>query len=549
MEVEAYFDSASPFHELSLGHHPEAIPDGDAQALAGHHQAHLAFRDRLNAFANMKLDRQDELSLRTMQLKLGDYIDHFEFGLHLLPMDAEGGFYNRILFHLPRLPFRTHEDFDAYLNWLPSYVDWLESCRQLLELGIAKGIVAPGVIVKNNLGLLAPFLCGMDDHPLMKPFASLGDIEPRHATRIIAAADTLFSERILPAYENLEAFLAGEYLDAAYDTVGVSEMPDGRDWYENRIAFYTTLDLSPEEVFREGEKEVSRIRALMESVIDGAGFDGGFDAFVEHLRRDPSFYPTTPEQLLHHAAWLAKQSEGKLPQLFGRLYRIPFTVEPVPDAIAPNYTAGRYVPADVESRRPGIYWVNVFNLSSRSLYNLPALTLHEAVPGHHLQISLARELTDIPEFRNDYYISAFGEGWGLYAEFLGEEMGMYRTPFEQFGRYSYEMWRACRLVVDVGMHYKGWTREQAIDFLRDNTALSEHEVETEIDRYIGWPGQAVSYKIGELTLKRLRTEAEQALGDRFDLRAFHDTVLQNGSIPLDLLEEEVRRYIADVLSG
>ena len=283
----------------------------------------------------------------------------------------------------------------------------------------------------------------------------------------------------------------------------------------------------------------------MEEIIEEVAFNGSFADFLKFLRTDPQFYVQRPEELLRHAAWLSKKAEGQLPKLFSHLYTQPFTVEPVPDAIAPTYTGGRYVSGDKDQQKPGIYWVNTYKLSSRPLYTLPALTLHEAVPGHHLQIMLAAELEDIPSFRNSFYISAFGEGWGLYAEYLGEEMGMYESPYERFGRYTYEMWRACRLVVDVGLHYKGWSRQQAVDYLAQNTALSLHEVNTEIDRYIGWPAQALSYKIGEITIKRLREQAREAMGEDFDLREFHRVILKNGSIPLNVLEKEVQLYMEE----
>ena len=529
---------------MHKGRHPVELPSADESALAARHEMHREFLSRLDAYSNEPLSRQEELSLSVMRLKLTDHIDNYMFGAHLVPIDAEGGFYNQVLFALPNLPFNTAADYEAYLGWLPQYSDNLAAHQALMAQGIERGLVAPRVIVENSLRLMQVFLVDENVHPLMVPFgrmpASISDTE---RSGLAMRARDLLAERILPAYRSLERFLSDEYLAVAPEDVGVSAIPGGRAWYENRVRFFTTLPMSPDEVYGMGEAEVRRIRALMEDTIKETGFEGDFNDFVSHLRTSPEFYATSAEQLLHRAAWIAKQAEGELPKLFSRLYRTPFTVRPVPDAIAPNYTGGRYVQPNEDTRQPGMYWVNTYNLPSRSLYNLTALTLHEAVPGHHLQIALARELGDIPRFRNDYYLSAFGEGWGLYAEYLGEEMGMYETPYDWFGRYTYEMWRACRLVVDVGMHYKGWSREKARTFLRDNTALSEHEVETEIDRYIGWPAQAVSYKIGELTIKRLRNEAESELGDRFDIREFHETALENGSIPLDKLEQQIRQYI------
>jgi uncharacterized protein (DUF885 family) len=310
------------------------------------------------------------------------------------------------------------------------------------------------------------------------------------------------------------------------------------------VKSFTTLDLTPEEVHAVGLKEVARIRAEMDEVIRQVGFTGDFAAFLKFLRTDPRFQPKTGDELLKEASFIAKRMDGKLPTLFKTLPRLPYTVEPVPDAIAPKYTAGRYVNAPVGSTRPGIYWVNTYALESRTLYTLEALTLHEAVPGHHLQIALQQELTGLPAFRRFAGISAFSEGWGLYAERLGLEAGFYQDPYRNFGRLTYEMWRACRLVVDTGLHAKGWTRDQAMDFMAQNTALSLHEIRTETDRYISWPGQALAYKMGELKIRALRQEAEQALGPRFDVREFHDVVLANGAIPLPVLEEQVRAYVA-----
>jgi uncharacterized protein (DUF885 family) len=307
---------------------------------------------------------------------------------------------------------------------------------------------------------------------------------------------------------------------------------------------YTTLDLTPDDVHAVGEREVSRIRGEMEDVVRQVGFERGFPAFLELLRSDPRFYAKTGEELLEKASRIAKRMDGALPSLFRRLPRQPYGVEPVPPDLAPKYTGGRYVGAPLDGTRAGTYWVNTHALETRPLYTLEALTLHEAVPGHHLQIALAQELEGLPAFRRYGYVDAFGEGWGLYAERLGLEAGFYTDPYSNFGRLTYEMWRACRLVVDTGLHAKGWTREQAIDFMAANTALSRHEITTEVDRYLSWPGQALAYKMGELKIRELRARAENALGPRFDVRAFHDAVLANGSVPLDVLEEQIDAFIA-----
>ena len=309
-----------------------------------------------------------------------------------------------------------------------------------------------------------------------------------------------------------------------------------------KVIFYTTTQMSVDEIHTLGLGEVKRIRAEMQTIINQLKYDGSINQFIQYLRTDKKFYAQTAEELIKEASYIAKKMDAKLPQLFNYLPRTPYGVEPVPENIAPKYTTGRYI-SPANDSQPGFYWVNTFALDKRPLYALTALTLHEAVPGHHLQISLSREMTELPDVRRYTYISAFGEGWGLYAEFLGKEVHMYDDPYDEFGRLSYEMWRACRLVVDTGMHVKGWSRQKAINYMLDNTALSEHNVTTEIDRYISWPAQALSYKIGELTIKRLRNQAEEALGANFDLREFHQAVLEHGSIPLSVLDENIQLFI------
>ena len=349
----------------------------------------------------------------------------------------------------------------------------------------------------------------------------------------------------MPAYREFLAFMVGEYMPKARATVGVSELSGGKEFYASRVRHFTTLDKTPEEIHTLGLEEVRRIRGEMETVIRQSGITGSFDEFLKFLRTDPRFYAKTPEELLRHAAWIAKEIDGKLPSLFGRLPRQPYGVEPVPAEIAPKYTGGRYVPASLDGKRAGTYWVNTYALESRPLYVLESLTLHEAVPGHHLQMALAKEMADLPSFRRYLYIDAFGEGWGLYSERLGLEMGLYADPYSNFGRLTYEMWRACRLVVDTGLHAKGWTRQQAIDYLASNTALSLHECTTETDRYIAWPAQALAYKMGELKIRELRKKAEKSLGPRFDVRAFHDRLLSGGTVTLPILEARIDSFLRE----
>jgi uncharacterized protein (DUF885 family) len=366
--------------------------------------------------------------------------------------------------------------------------------------------------------------------------------EDRRAA-LSAAARQAIAASIVPAYARLARFLTGEYVPEARTSLAASELPDGEAYYAQRIKHFTTLDLTAEQIHRIGLEEVERIRAEMKQVIEEVGYEGSFEGFLTYLRSDPRFYAKTPGELLREASFIVKRMDGKLPALFKTLPRQPYTVEPVPESIAPKYTAGRYVSAPRDGTQPGRYWVNTYALETRPLYNLEALSLHEAVPGHHLQGALNAELEELPEFRRYSYLSAFGEGWGLYSEWLGLEAGFYADPYSNFGRLTYEMWRACRLVVDTGVHAFGWTREQVLDYLAANTALSLHEIRTETDRYISWPGQALAYKIGELKIRELRRRAERELGSRFDVREFHDAVLLQGSVPLPILERNIEAFI------
>ena len=347
---------------------------------------------------------------------------------------------------------------------------------------------------------------------------------------------------MVPAFGKLLTFYRQEYVPQSRTTLAAEKMPGGKGFYRQQIREYTTLDLSPQQIHAQGLAEVNRIQHEMNAIIDKVGFKGKseqtrFADFLEFLRTDPQFYATTPQALLDRAAWISKRVDGEVGKYIGTLPRGRFTIIPVPDDIAPFWTAGR--------GGVGTYWLNTYNLPSRPLYNLPALTLHESSPGHSLQGALAEEQGAQPDFRRKNYISAYGEGWALYTEKLGKEMGIYETPYEDFGRLTYEMWRAARLVIDTGLHHKGWSREQALAYLRDRTALSEHEVTTEVDRYISWPGQALSYKLGEIAIVKLRAEAERELGDRFDIKTFHDAILRQGSVPLPVLEEQVRMFIAE----
>ena len=498
-------------------------------------------RSQVAALKNISanaLSEAGQINQEMLLLVLEDDLYNLDYQSYLMPLNAEGGFLTGMVYRTQRLQPKTAEEQEKYLKRLQAIPAYLEQQTRILKQGLIVQKVVPKIIAQNCIGYVAGYLnTSPNDLFLAQPL--------QHAPAIQEEGISIIEKEVLPAYQRFKTFLEKEYLPNVREEVGVSNNQDGKAYYEQRVRYFTTLDMTPKEVFDTGQKEVARIRAEMEKIIEDLAFEGGYAEFLEFLRTDEQFYAKTGDELLAKAAWYSKKAEEILPRYFGKLPRLPFTVNPVPAAIAPKYTGGRYSPGSLEDQRAGQYWVNTYNLPSRPLYVLPSLTLHEAVPGHHLQGALAQEIEGVPKFRTQTYLSAFGEGWALYTEYLGKEAGIYKTPYEDFGRLTYEMWRACRLVVDPGMHYFGWTRQQALDFMASNTALSIHEVTTEIDRYIGWPAQAVSYKIGELKIRELRKRAEKKLGDQFDIRAFHDLVLANGSIPLSSLERIVDNYIAD----
>jgi len=491
------------------------------------------------------LSPEDVVNYDMFKAILEDRIAEQELGGYQIPWNADSGFHTSFS-RLPEdVPLATVKDYENYISRLKAWPRYVREELELMRLGIKRGMTVPRATLDGYEGsITAHVLDNPEKSVFWAPFENFPSTIPEaQRERLRQEGRTAVTAGAIVGYREFLDFFRKEYLPNARKTLGASELPNGRAFYAQQIRQYTTLDMTPEEIHKLGLGEVERISREMNAVMKQVGFQGDFAAFLKFLRTDPRFYVKTPQELLERASWIAKQIDGKLPSLFKTLPRLPYTVLPVPPDIAPKYTSGRYVEAPQGSLQPGIYWVNTYQLESRPLYNLEALTLHEAVPGHHLQIARSRELEDLPNFRRFSYISAFGEGWGLYSEWLGVEAGIYTDPYSNFGRLTYEMWRACRLVVDTGVHSMGWTRPQAIDYLSTRTALPLHEVETEVDRYISWPGQALSYKLGELKIKELRKRAEQALGGRFDVREFHDVVLGSGAVPLNVLESNVDRWI------
>lgn len=522
---------------------PAVAPEDQARRLD---QAQ-AFLDRLEALDPAAMTADDKLNADLLRFILKHDIALAEFRPWRIPFLSDSGFHNSMGYVVAATTFRTESDYSAYLKrlrGLPAYID--QNIANMRD-GLADGFAQPKEIMA---GILPSFEAQASpapaDHPLYDPFKRIPASVPKKAAAALQKEGlAVLGDEVIPAYKRASDFMRDEYAPTAQDRVGAASLPDGAAYYEALARYFTTRDdATADEIHKLGLKEVARIRKEMNAVIKTTGFKGDFKAFQQFLRTDPQFYARTPEELLMRAAWISKSIDGKLPAYFGKLPRQPYSVQPVPAEIAPNYTTGRYSGAPAGASRGGEYWVNTYALDKRPFYELPALTLHEAVPGHHLQGALALEVENAPMFRTQFYPHAFGEGWGLYAEKLGVEMGVYQTPYDEFGRLSYEMWRACRLVIDTGLHSKGWTRQQAQGYLADNTALSLKNVETEVDRYIAWPGQALAYKVGELTLWELRRKAEKTLGPKFDIREFHDAVLVKGGLPLELLAAEIDAYIA-----
>ena len=504
---------------------------------------------KLSEVSEIALSETEVISLKLLKFKLKDQIDYFTYERFLNPLLSDAGFHSNLNYIVR--PLSSYKAAKNYLNKLNAIPVFVNQHFVNLREGLEKGVSQPKVIFNGYESTYEDhIIADFSDSYFYKPFKSLPEnITKDQKDSILSAAKIAIENSVIPQFKRIKTFFEEEYLPKTRTSIGVSETPGGEEYYQNRINFYTTSTLySAEDIHQIGLKEVARIKAEMLKIIKKLKFKGNFSAFLKFLRTDKQFYAKTSKELLMFARDIAKRADEQLPRFFKILPRKPYGVAPVPDAIAPKYTSGRYVGTSKNSTNPGYYWVNTYNLPSRTLYTIPSLTVHEAVPGHHLQGALNNELGDsIPQFRRNLYLSAYGEGWGLYSEFLAEEMGMYTTPYEHFGKFTYEMWRACRLVVDTGIHAKGWTRDEVVDFMSANTALSIHEINTETDRYISWPGQALSYKIGEIKIRELREKAETQLQTKFDIRAFHEVILEQGTVTLEILETRINNYIEKVL--
>jgi uncharacterized protein (DUF885 family) len=514
------------------------LPDVGAPA----QQARLAYWQdvtrQLDAIKPADLSPSERINFAVYRAQIMALAEALRFHEYEMAVNADSSFYTDLAYGT-RSGFQSKQEYEDYIRLLHEIPRYFQEETDNMRAGLARGFTPPKVTLTGRDAPLASVAEAKSpqDTSFYRPFNMMpASIPAAEQEALRAQAVAAIRDDVQPAYRRTLKFMREEYMPHARMALAAGSLPDGKAYYQSKITEYTTTSLTPDQIHEIGLSEMAKIRAEMQETIRQAGFKGDFAAFLHFLRTDPQFYAKTPQELLMRAAWVAKKFDGKASRYFGYLPRQRFAIIPVPDDQAPYYTAGR--------GGPGVYLVNTYNLPSRALYSLPALTLHESAPGHAFQMPVASEQKGLPSFRHAY-ISAFGEGWALYTERLGSEMGIYENAYETFGMLSYQAWRAARLVVDTGIHAQGWTREQAQAYMHDNTALADHEIETEVDRYISWPGQALSYYLGEMAIMKARHKAEQALGPKFDIRNFHDTVLQLGSVPLPVLEARIDTFIAD----
>ena len=495
-----------------------------------------------------KLSEDDQLNYDLYFQGIEKQIEGFQFLSYLIPIDQMGGIQIGFAGISNYMPFNNVKDYENYLARMRAFPTKLDQTIDLMKRGVKEGWVPPKIIlvsvpdqIKAQFGKL------VEESPLFKPFKDFPESIPsEEQTRLIDEMLSVLTEYVYPAYETLYSYFTESYLPSCGESIACKDFPNGDVYYNYQIKSYTTTNLTAEEIHQIGLGEVDRIRAEMKKVINMTEFKGSFDEFLTFLRTDSQFYFTSEDELLNEYRMICKKADAELPKFFGLLPRLPYGVKPIPDYQAPASPTAYYYSGSQEAGRAGFFMANTYKLETRPKYEMEALSIHEAVPGHHLQITLAQELENIPKFRRYGGYTAFVEGWGLYSEKLAEEMGFYEDPYSKFGQLTYEMWRACRLVVDTGMHTLGWTRQEAIDFMLSNTAKTENDVTVEIDRYIAWPGQALAYKIGELKIRELRSKAEKEMGENFNIRDFHDVVLGHGAVPLDILEKHVNEYILQI---
>ncbi|MEI2453594.1 DUF885 domain-containing protein [Lysobacter firmicutimachus] len=520
------------------GQPSDKLPKVDPASQAARERYWAQVMEELDAIDKSQLRGEDPVNYEVFRQQIQSLLANQRLRSWEMPFNSDSAFWTNLGF-TARRPIRDAEGYRRYLGQLRDIPRYFDEQIANMRAGLDRGYSVPrATLGGRDVSIKEVLDAKLEDNLFYTPFKQMpANLPAAEQARLRAEAARAIDEAVLPAYRKLLAFMREEYMTRARTTLAAEALPDGEALYRAKIREYTTLDLAPAQIHEIGLAEVAKIRAQMDQTIAKTGFKGSFAEFLHYLRTDPKFYPKTGDELLMRASWLAKRVDGQIGELIGLLPRQRFAIKPVPPDLAPFYTAGR--------GGRDVYLLNTYDLPSRPLFNLAALTLHESAPGHSLQTSLAAEHEGLPDFRRYTYISAYGEGWALYSEKLGIEMNLYDTPYDYFGYLTYQMWRASRLVVDTGVHHLGWSRERAQAFLRDNTALSEHEIQTEVDRYIGWPGQALSYYLGQMSIERSRAKAEQALGRDFDIRAFHDAILALGSVPLPVLEQRVDRFIVE----
>jgi prolyl oligopeptidase len=516
-------------------------------SLAGYEKRHQVRRDflrRTYAIDKSALSETEQLNYELFRRDLQRRVDEYQFNGHLMPFNQRGGVQN-LDSQTAYLRFESVADYEDWLVRMGKIDTVVEQTIERANEGLETGLVLPRVLMERIPDQIAVQLVEEGaDSPFYRIFGEMPDSIPASVQeRLRISAVDIIEEVVVPAYRELASYFEDVYLPDTRDSIGLSSLPNGRAWYEFLAHRFTTTRMTPDEIHRLGLDEVKRIRDEMQDVIDELEFEGDFQAFLNYLRTDPQFYYDNPDDLYQAYLATSKRIDPELVRLFGTLPRMPYGVKPIPDAIAPDTTTAYYSRPAADGSRAGIYWVNLYKPEVRPKYEIEVLSVHEAMPGHHLQLAIQQEIDDMPEFRRYSGFTAFVEGWGLYSESLGYDLGLYEDPYSRFGALTYDMWRAVRLVVDTGIHYKGWTRQQAIDFFKDNAAKTEHDIVNEIDRYIVMPGQALAYKIGQLKIKALRTQAESALGNKFDIRAFHDELLGAGALPLDILQQRMDAWL------
>ena len=533
----------NPLFATSVGVHKynDELPTVSVGAAQRRLERERTFLDRLRDIDRAALSPKDQLNYDLFERVRERRIAELEHRSYLLPITNRSGFHVSFPQLPDRVPLNTVADYENYIARLNAFDRYAQQHIEIMQTGLDEGHALPKVVLQDADETIRPQV--VDDpteSELYGPFDDFPDrIDDKERTRLREAGTAAIDTSVVPGFESFLRFMTDTYIPNARDTIAAGALPNGEVYYAHKVRHHTTLDRMPREIHETGKQEVRRIREQMMSIVEQHGYGDDFDGFVEFLRTDDQFYADSDEELLKETSYVLKRMDGKLPELFETLPRMSYGIREVPDYIAPRTTTAYYQRPAGDGTRAGVYYVNTHDLPSRPLYEIEALSLHEAVPGHHLQIAVQQELDDLPPFRRHTNFTAFVEGWALYAERLGLEVGFYDDPYSNFGRLSYEMWRALRLVVDTGMHALGWSRQRAIDYMLDNSALTETNVTNEVDRYIAWPGQALAYKMGELKLRALRTRAETALGNAFDLRNFHDAVLRNGALPLPLLEQQV----------